>query len=253
MKVSKEDVIGVLTALEIWFEQRDPAAELRRWNDDLATIAVRLNLPDVRTEIIEPHGVVRVPRLRIAWDLKTFALTSETLRLHLLDNEPRVMLDDTATTENSIQIDPFGLQLGEADQVGRAVVAALSAPAAEMREPQAPTTDVSGDWTIDVSFLQGTRSHHIVLRQQDDVVAGSQCSHQFEGPVTGTIHGGRVDLEFSAWHEGAMIAFRLEGAVTDGQMRGQVTLGTATVQRRGPINLAQFGTGSFRGIRTSPP
>ena len=29
MKVSKEDVIGVLAALEVWFEHRDPAVELR--------------------------------------------------------------------------------------------------------------------------------------------------------------------------------------------------------------------------------
>ena len=28
MKVSKEDVIGVLAALEVWFEHRDPAEEL---------------------------------------------------------------------------------------------------------------------------------------------------------------------------------------------------------------------------------
>jgi seryl-tRNA(Sec) selenium transferase len=253
MKVSKEDVIGVLTALEIWFEQRDPAAELRRWNADLATIAALLDIPGVRTDIIEPHGVVRVPRLRIAWDLETIALTSEPLRLRLLDNEPRVMLDDTAMTETAIQIDPFGLQPGEAEQVARAIVTALNAPAAAPRPPETPATDVSGDWTIDVSFLQGTRSHRIALQQQDDVVAGNQSSHQFDGPVTGTIQGNRIDLVFSAWHEGAMIAFRLDGAVTDGRMQGQVTLGTATVQRRGPINLAQFGTGSFRGFRTAAP
>jgi seryl-tRNA(Sec) selenium transferase len=253
MKVSKEDVIGVLTALEIWFEQRDPAAELRHWNEDLATIAALVNIPGVSAEIIEPRDVVLVPRLRIAWNPKTFALTSETVRLRLLDNEPRVMLDDTAMTENAIQIDPFGLQPGEAEQVGRAVVAALNEPAAAPRPPETPATNVSGDWTIDVSFLQGTRSHRIALQQQDDVVAGSQSSHQFEGPVTGTVRGDRVDLVFSAWHEGAMIAFRLNGAVIDGQMHGQVTLGTATAQRRGPINLAQFGTGSFRGVRTAAP
>jgi D-glucosaminate-6-phosphate ammonia-lyase len=68
MKVSKEDVIGVLAALEVWFEHRDPAVELARWNGDLATIISRLTLPGVGTEVIPPKGVVRVPRLRVHWD-----------------------------------------------------------------------------------------------------------------------------------------------------------------------------------------
>src|SRR6195256_6263202 len=32
MKVSKEDVIGVIAALEHWFEERDPAAERQKWD-----------------------------------------------------------------------------------------------------------------------------------------------------------------------------------------------------------------------------
>src|SRR5215475_445968 len=40
MKVSKEDIIGVLTAVEYWFEERDQAAERQKWYDDLAGMAV---------------------------------------------------------------------------------------------------------------------------------------------------------------------------------------------------------------------
>ena len=43
----------------------------------------------------------------------------------VLDGEPRVMLDDNSATENSIAVDPFQLQPGEAAQVGDAIVAAL--------------------------------------------------------------------------------------------------------------------------------
>ena len=35
MKVSKEDIIGVLAAVEYWLQDRDVAAEERRWNDRL--------------------------------------------------------------------------------------------------------------------------------------------------------------------------------------------------------------------------
>src|ERR1700733_2431853 len=130
MKVSKEDIIGVLAALEVWFEHRDPAEELRRWNADLAKIAAGLPLPDVSTQVIEPKGVVKVPRLRVTWDAAKYGVDGEGLRLRMLEGEPRVMLDDMAVKANSIEIDPFGLQPGEAEQVARAISAALSIPAA---------------------------------------------------------------------------------------------------------------------------
>ena len=42
MKVSKEDIIGVLTAVEHWFEERDHSAERQQWYDDLEAIAERV-------------------------------------------------------------------------------------------------------------------------------------------------------------------------------------------------------------------
>src|SRR5215468_3768837 len=66
MKVSKEDVIGVLAALEYWFEERDQAAESQKWYDDLSIVAERVGrMPGVRGEVIEPEGVDLVPRLRV--------------------------------------------------------------------------------------------------------------------------------------------------------------------------------------------
>jgi L-seryl-tRNA(Ser) seleniumtransferase len=248
MKVSKEDVIGVLAALEVWFEHRDPAAELRRWNADLTTIAGRLNLPGVSAEVIPPQGVVCVPRLRVRWDAAKVCKDGEALRLALLDGEPRIMLDDMTTTGNSVDIDPFGLQPGEADQVGRAIGAVLETPVAPAKAPPAiPRIDLSGTWDVVVSFLQGERTHRLHLRQQGGAITGSQSSHQFEGPVTGSLDGGDIDLVFHARYEGTVIAYRLHGSVTDGRMQGHVTLGSMTDHHQGPINLAQFGQGRFEG------
>jgi L-seryl-tRNA(Ser) seleniumtransferase len=250
MKVSKEDVIGVLTALEIWFEHRDPAAELERWNNDLAVIARHLVVPGVSTEVIAPAGVVRVPRLLVSWQRDDLA--GEQVRVHLLAHEPRIMLDDMAVKRNSFEIDPFGLQPGEADQVGMAIAAALRGrvPSAEATAPRGGL-DVSGTWDVEVSFLTGNRLHSMLLRQEAGSIDGSQSSHQFVGPVSGTVDGDRVSLMFSMWYEGTMIAYRLDGGVDDGQIQGDVTLGSATHQHQGPINLAQFGTGRFRATRTA--
>jgi L-seryl-tRNA(Ser) seleniumtransferase len=244
MKVSKEDVIGVLAALEVWFEHRDPAVELKRWNDDVAAIAARLTLPGVSTEVLAPHGVVKVPRLRVSWDAAKCGMDGETLRLRVLDGDPRVMLDDMSTTANSVEVDPFGLQPGEADQVGRALFAVLSkAPAAP------PQCDVSGKWDVTVSFLHGARTHRLELQQQNGAVSGSQNSQQFEGPVSGSVDGAGIRLQFRTRYEGATIAYQLDGAVSDGRIQGSVTLGSANDHHQGAINLAQFGTGQFEAVR----
>jgi D-glucosaminate-6-phosphate ammonia-lyase len=248
MKVSKEDVIGVLTALEIWFDRRDPAAELQRWNNDLAVIAGYLDVPGVGTEVIAPKGVVRVPRLRVSWQREDLA--GEQVRLRLLDGEPRIMLDDTAVKQNSFEVDPFGLQPSEADKVGRGIAAALQSPGAATDATAIPSKiDVSGTWDVEVSFLTGERKHSMQLQQNARTIDGSQSSHQFAGPVTGNVDGDRVTLLFSAWYEGTMITYQLDGAVNDGQIYGEVTLGSATHHHQGPINLAQFGVGRFQATR----
>src|ERR1700722_14171447 len=93
MKVSKEDIIGVITALEYWFEERDTAAERARWDGDCATIAKRVaQIPSAVCEVIEPTGVDRVPRIKITWDRERYPLDGLALRQRVLDGEPRVML-----------------------------------------------------------------------------------------------------------------------------------------------------------------
>jgi L-seryl-tRNA(Ser) seleniumtransferase len=249
MKVSKEDVIGVLAALEVWFEHRDPAVELARWNADLATITRRLALPGVSTEVAPPEGVVRVPRLTVRWDAAKYGVDGETLRLRVLDGDPRVMLDDTAISANSVEVDPFGLQPGEADQVGRAIATALTAPAVAKPAPAVPKIDVSGAWDVHVSFLHGDRSHRLTLQQQGGAITGSQTSQQFEGPVTGSLDDGGIHLIFRTRYEGATISYKLEGKVADGRIQGSVALGSVSDHHQGPINMTQFGTGQFQAVR----
>src|SRR5438067_5629506 len=126
MKVSKEDIIGVVTALEYWFEERDTAAERQKWYDECTAIAERVaRLDGVHGEIIEPEGVDRVPRVKIVWDRARFPLDGLMLRQRALEGEPRVMLDDNSATENSIAVDPIKLTPGDADEVADAVVSVL--------------------------------------------------------------------------------------------------------------------------------
>ena len=251
MKVSKEDVIGVLTAVEYWLEERDEAAELRHWHDDLAVIAGQVaTVPGVTSEVIEPKSVVRVPALRVHWD--GIALDGMGLRQRLLDGTPRIMTDDTSATANSITIDPFQFQPGEAAEVGQAIAAVLAA-ARTLRPAQEPAAsiDLSGNWNVRVQFLHGERTHKLRLQQHGRELTGSQQSDQFEGNVIGKLTAEHVLMEFETRHEGSAIAYRFEGKVSDGKMAGEVLLGSATDNHRGPVNLSQFGKGQWQAMRSA--
>src|SRR5437899_5298958 len=161
MKVSKEDVIGVLTAIEYWFEERDQAAERQKWYDDLAVTAECVGrIRGAHGEVIEPEGVDLVPRLRITWDRWHYPLDGLALRQYMLDGEPRIMLDDNSASEDSIVIDPFQLQPGEAAQVGDAVAAVLREASGASPVPNhLPAIEIAGSWELRVDFLQGSRTH----------------------------------------------------------------------------------------------
>jgi D-glucosaminate-6-phosphate ammonia-lyase len=253
MKVSKEDIIGVLAALEYWFEERDPAKERAKWDADCATIAARIGqIPGAVSEVLEPAGVDRVPRLKITWDREKYPLDGLALRQRVLDGEPRVMLDDNSATENSIAVDPFQLQPGEAQQVGDAVIAALLVSAQAERVPvRAPALTLSGSWELQVDLLHGTRSHRLSLEQSGGELSGQQRSAQFDGPVTGAVEGDIVRFAFGGRYEAATISFRFEGRVGDGAMSGTVELGAASDQNGGIVNRGQFGAGEWRARRVA--
>ncbi len=251
MKVSKEDIVGVLAAVEHWFEQRDEAAEMRRWRDDLARIAAEVtSVPGVETRVNEPHGVVCVPTLTITWDPQHLALDGEALRLRLLANEPRVMLDDTSATERSVTLDPFGLQPGQAAQVGGAIAAVLRAAERSRAPEPAPALDLSGKWEARVAFLHGERTHVLQLAQTGGALTGTHHSPQFEGALTGSVAGNDVRLVLRAMFEGSIVSYALHGtAQADGTLSGEVLLGAGNADHHGPLGFAQFGSGAWHAAR----
>jgi len=253
MKVSKEDVIGLLTALEYWMEERDEGAEQQRWRNDCAEMAKPLaGLADVKTDIIEPAGVVRVPVLSVRWDPARIHIDGMGVRARLLEGTPRVMIDDNTAMTDSIMLDPFQFEPGQAAEVGRAVAVVLNAArATAVESAAAPAADLSGEWEVRVQFLHGERRHRVTLRQQGSALAGDQHSAQFDGAVAGSLLANRVRMTFSTRYEGAIISYQLDGEVADGRMGGKAVLGGGMEGHVGPVNLAQFGTGEWQAIRLS--
>jgi L-seryl-tRNA(Ser) seleniumtransferase len=250
MKVSKEDIIGVLAAVEHWFEDRDHAAERQKWYGDLAVITERVaRLPGAGGEIIEPSGVDRVPLLRISWG-PDYRIDGLGLRHRVLDGEPRVMLDDNSATESAIEIDPFQLQPGEAAQVGDVIARVLRDARSWRPAPTpAPVAEIAGSWELQVDFLHGSRLHRLDIEQRGSELSGHQRSTFFEGPVCGSLSGDTVRFSFDQRYEGSTISYLFDGTVGDGGMAGSVALGAATDQHDGIVNRSQFGPGRWHASR----
>jgi len=168
----------------------------------------------------------------------------------VLDGEPRIMLDDNSATENSIAIDPFQLQPGEAAQVGDAIAAVLREASRHAPTPaRPPETEIAGDWELRVDFLQGSRVHRLNLEQRGPELAGHQRSTHFEGPVSGWLNGEQIQLSFTSRYEGSTICYFFDGEIRDGSMTGTAMLGAASDQNHGIVNRSQFGPGRWHATR----
>jgi len=90
MKVGKEEIIGVLTAIETW-AKLDLNELNREWLEKVESIAKRVeSVPGVTTEITIPDGANRYPTLAILWDEQAFGLTVADCDRLLRDGEPRI-------------------------------------------------------------------------------------------------------------------------------------------------------------------
>lgn len=90
MKVGKEEIIGVLAAVESWFklDLNKLNAEWKKRVDRIAKLVE--TVPGVTTDIRIPEGGNRYPTLTVNWDEKAFRLTVEECDRQLRDGNPRI-------------------------------------------------------------------------------------------------------------------------------------------------------------------
>lgn len=89
-KVNKEEIIGMLVALETYLKQ-DHAAVWKDWEGRCKTISDALaSFKDVKTEVYVPSGANAVPHLRINWDAKARGLTPAQVVQKLRDGKPSI-------------------------------------------------------------------------------------------------------------------------------------------------------------------
>lgn len=90
--------------------------------------------------------------------------------------------------------------------------------------------NVTGTWTMNVVTDAGSGTPTFNLKQEGDKISGTYTGQLGEAPVTGTIKGNVIHLEFSV--QGNLLTY--DGKATSTEMEGKV-------------NLAEMASGTFTG------
>ena len=116
MKAGKEEVMGLLAAVEQWV-RRDHDAEWKEWERRLETIAGAIaHVPTLATDVLQPGRSNVAPVLSINWDADTVRITPEEARRQLSDSDPRIELFHTGT---GVEVMSYMMEDGEDEIVAR--------------------------------------------------------------------------------------------------------------------------------------
>ena len=124
MKAGKEEIMGLLAAVEQWVE-RDHEAEWREWERRLQVIAAAVTRFDsVKTSIHTPGRSNVTPTMSIQWDAEKVGVAPAQARRQLSTGEPRI---EVTGGEDSISINPYMMEDGEETAVARRLAEVLAA------------------------------------------------------------------------------------------------------------------------------
>ena len=221
MKVGKEEIWGMLAAIDSWMNRRNIQAEYRTWESWLNHIGEQITrVPGVRTKLQPPAGASPFPVLDVAWDPEKIAITAGEEGRLLLSGEPRIM--SHAEGEGySFVIRPVTMKPEHYKMVAQRLYDVFrDAPKPGAVSSTAPPASVEG-----VDFVDGSSRHKLVLKADGTRVKGTHYGRSQEGALLGTVDGSRVRLTSSLPFEGVHLSYTFTGTVSGDRMSGDVDLG----------------------------
>ena len=110
MKVNKEEVLGMLVALERYLDM-DHEAQWQGWEDQIAYIeSVVKEVDSVTTEIHVPEIANHVPNVRISWDQEVIPITGNEVEEKLQAGHPSIELGGG---ENNVGVSVWMMRPGD--------------------------------------------------------------------------------------------------------------------------------------------
>ncbi|MEZ5365810.1 MAG: aminotransferase class V-fold PLP-dependent enzyme [Bryobacterales bacterium] len=232
IKVAKEDIMGMLAAVEMWVK-RDHKAEWKMWEswlDEIATSVKRID--GVTTEVSQPRGLSnRSPRLDIKWDPKKLGVTGEEMDKLMWDGNPRIILgggrgDWRSGGESTVTIMPWMMMPGDSKAIADALYKTLTdPPKVDRSAPAAPSVQTGGVWEVEIDYTLSPAQHKFFLEQAGADVQGRHEGDRTGGDIKGWVEGDRVMLSSRHPWEGTSFGFKFSGVVKGDTMEGDVDLG----------------------------
>jgi len=227
MKVGKEEVMGMLTAIELWRNKIDLKAEYQKWESWYAHISKTITqVPGIQTLVKPPAGASPFPVLELTWDPQRIGMTAEEVGHRLLEGEPRIM-SHAEGPGHSFLIRPVAMKEGEYRIVAERLhdVFRRAPKAQPPKALRPPAVDVAGRWELRISFVNGSVVHQCLLETQNNAITGNHVGRIAKGDLAGTIDGDSISFRSVLPYESARLVYEFTGRVDVREMYGDVTIG----------------------------
>jgi L-seryl-tRNA(Ser) seleniumtransferase len=257
LKVSKEEIAGLVAAVELWAHGRDPEREIAAWRAELAQLAVAAQAcPGVSCDLVDWRGPDEpTPRMRVGWDRGRIPVDGPELRRRLAAGDPAIQVDDRYAHDDSILILPLNLQPGEARIVGQRIAAELAVAQASRGSSSTAAAsagaNVTGTWRVTLRLAAGDVAHLLELTQHGSAVTGRhRLASGNWGLVAGHVEADRIRLDCTHHLEGGGLVYGFAGQMRDGELDGVAELGTTMPE--GVVNIVnrrQYGEARWHAVR----
>jgi L-seryl-tRNA(Ser) seleniumtransferase len=248
MKVGKEEMMGMLAAVEMWVK-RDHNAEWKQWQAWADHMAERIGkVPGVTAEVVVPDTPVQpCPRVHVTWEVGKIGLTGAEAERLLLEGNPRIAVSGKDNPDGSLggfTILPVMMFSGEEKSVAERVATLFSHPPKIERRPKPveAASSVAGQWAVEIEFLATNSKHTFFLEQKGNELRGTHKGEVLTGDLHGVVEGNEVRFRSSQHIEGSYLNYQFEGKVDGDKMEG-------VVGEMSTITVGEYGQARWRAHR----
>ncbi len=226
MKVSKEEIVGMVAAVEVWVTKRELDKEYAEWEGWYRHISETITRVDGVSAAVEPPSRGGpFPTLKISWDPGKIGLTAGQLHDLLLDGEPAIQTH-AAGDGHEFLLRPVAMKPGEYRIVARRLREIFERAPRHVKKPMAPpAADVAGRWDVEVKFLRGEARHQLFLETEGNRVSGIHVGSIARGSLEGVIEGDQLHFRSGLPVEGVRLGYEFHGVLRGDVMEGELDLG----------------------------
>jgi L-seryl-tRNA(Ser) seleniumtransferase len=233
LKVGKEEIMGMLAAVEAWVK-RDYQAEFKTWESWLAAISKTVTAVNgVTTEVRMPNSLSNhAPQLVVRWDAAKIGITGTEVEKLLYDTETRIILggasgDRRSGSPSSVTIMPYMMQPEDHKIVAQRIHAVLTTPP-NVPEPDKPgglLANVDGQWRLNIQYFRGAADHQLVFEQKEGTLVGTHRGDITSGDLRGIVEGPTVRFRSRHRYEGTSLVYNFTGTIEGDRLAGTVEMG----------------------------